>query len=452
MKILLVQAYLGRKETFYIYPLGLDYLATVLHEHGYKVKIFDPNVISDPYTGLTGCIDRFSPDLIGLSLRNIDNQLRIDPFYYYKYFQKTLQIVTGTGTQAKIIVGGPGFSMYSRTIMEQNPSIDYGVYLEGEESFVELIANMGSPGNVKGVYYREGGQVKYSGDRALPDFSRLPIPKRIFCDLAPYLEHVESLGIQSKRGCPKKCAYCNYPHLNGKTLRLRSAESVCDEIEYLMSKFNVKSIKFVDAVFNIPKSHAQKICNEIIDRGIKVKWSAYMDVKDTDKELVLLMKQAGCVDICFSPDAVSQNGLDGLQKGLTEKELTENFNMFAHDRDLKDINVVYSVFLNPPGETFPGLLKTLGFYLKGKLMLRGRGTAFVNWIRMEPNIKVLELAIQQGVVPQDVDLLPERTKDIKRTFFSNPPQSQLDFLLIFLLKAQDILIEGLKKILGARKK
>lgn len=435
MKILLLQSYLGRQEDVVVYPLGLANIATAISNRGHDVQMFDPNVLAHPYEDLQEYLRRFTPDVVGISLRNIDNQNRISPFYYYTHFQTTLATAKKSNPYGKIVLGGPGFSMFAERIMQRNPAIDYGIYQEGEESFPELLENLSDPSGVRGVYFRLEGKVVFTGYRPLPDFGNLPIPRRDFLEIDPYLNHMESLGIQTKRGCYLKCAYCNYPQLNGNQVRIREAKSVCDEMEYLIRQFAIKHFMFVDGVFNIPLKHAEEICEEMIRRELKLRWSAWLDIKHATKEFLSLAIRAGCVSTTFSPDGLSQNALDGLQKGLREKDVKDSFSVLIRDKNLRSLNVTYGMFVNPPGETFSGLLKTILFFLKSKLYLSGRGGTCLNWIRLEPGTKVLSDAIEKGLVPGDIDLLPEDIKGFKKLFYSKPPLKYFDFLLIAMLKS-----------------
>ena len=142
MKVMLIQAYLGRKE-LPVFPLGLAMLAAVLP--GHDVKIFDPNVSDDPYNDLKTSLAQFQPEVVGISLRNIDNQQGIDFFYYFKTMEPTLKIIKETCPQCAIAIGGAGYSMFADKIMRRLDKVDFGVYLEGEESFPELLDNLRSP-------------------------------------------------------------------------------------------------------------------------------------------------------------------------------------------------------------------------------------------------------------------------------------------------------------------
>jgi radical SAM superfamily enzyme YgiQ (UPF0313 family) len=136
--------------------------------------------------------------------------------------------------------------------MRRHPELDYGVFLEGDESAPELLQHLDCPEEVPGVFYRRGGQVRFSGSRCPPDVKSLLTPRRDFVDCASYPER-RSIGIQSKRGGVLRCAYCSYPFLNGTEIRLREVRSVVDELEVLQREANVREVMFVDNVFNIPQ-------------------------------------------------------------------------------------------------------------------------------------------------------------------------------------------------------
>ncbi|MBI4949193.1 MAG: cobalamin B12-binding domain-containing protein, partial [Deltaproteobacteria bacterium] len=131
MKILFIQSYLGRKEPS-VMPLGILMVATMLKDH--EVAVYDPNISNDPYGGLKKKLAEFRPDVVGISIRNIDNQQGVDFFYYFNTLRPTLAIIKETAPKARVMAGGAGFSIFAKIIMERVSDIDYGVYLEGEEA------------------------------------------------------------------------------------------------------------------------------------------------------------------------------------------------------------------------------------------------------------------------------------------------------------------------------
>ncbi|MBI4831367.1 MAG: cobalamin B12-binding domain-containing protein [Candidatus Lindowbacteria bacterium] len=245
MKVLLIQGWLGRREKP-IFPLGLCYVASALTSH--EIRAVDPNVLEQPMEDLRREIEHFGPDVIGVSLRNVDTTQYRDPFVYFPAFLETVRTCKSAAPDTPVAVGGPGFSIFAEEIMARVSDIDFGVYLEGEESFPELLQHISSPGDVKGIYYREDAGVKFSGPRNAPGFANSGAPRRDFFPMEPYLNLPDSIGIQSKRGCALTCAYCTYPFLNGANVRTRPPEQVVDEVESLVANYGVKQFTFTDSV------------------------------------------------------------------------------------------------------------------------------------------------------------------------------------------------------------
>ncbi len=419
-RILLIQAYQGRKDPMgACFPIGLCYIATSLTKGNHNVQIFDPNLSENPYKDIKKQIRKFNPDIVGLSIRNIDTCDKRDIFYFFKTIQPTIKIIKETDTSVKVMVGGSGFSMFAEKIMERIPEIDFGVYLEGEESVLELLDNLENPGRVKGIFFKHNGQIIFTGLRPLPDLKSLPIPRRDFLDITQYFFPLNSVGIQTKRGCPMKCAYCSYPFLNGKKIRLRSPVQVVDEIEYLVNNFGVRQFMFVDGIFNAPIKHAEEICHEIIRRELDVEWQAWFDIKGFSEEFFILAKQAGLRRAPFSPDAASDSALRALKKGITTKDINKVINI---TRKHKEVSVAFGFFGTPPSQTFMGVLNTIYLYFKINLLFssKGKGGASVSWIRIEPDTEIYRIAIEEGVIHRNTELLPEKEEDLENIYYSAP--------------------------------
>lgn len=422
MKVLLVQAYLGRKEPEgLLYPIGLAYLAAVLTSH--DVRIFDPNLYDDPYGELERVLTAFKPQVVGISQRNIDTTQIRDLFVYVKTLKPTVEVIRKHTPHIKIVIGGSGFSLFPERIMKEVPAIDFGIYLEGEDSFPELLNNLDSPHIVKGIYIKDGNNVLFTGMRPLPDFGRLPLPKRDDTNIARYMTHPLAVGIQTKRGCPLRCIYCSYPHLNGRGLRLRTAEHVVDEVEELVYKYNAKSFSFLDSVFNLPHEHALNICKEIIRRKIKVKWSGWYSPKGFTEEFVSLAREAGCELFAFSPDAITNQALKMMGKEFTEDDIKQ---VFKIARKTKGSRFGFSFFCNTPGQDIRGYIKLLSFFIKANILLFRRGGVGLSWARIEPFTSIRNYAVKDGIITEETDLYPLTEDDLAKLFYLKPGLRTLD--------------------------
>ncbi len=404
----------------------------MLSEH--QVRILDLNLweFTESLEILKQRIQDFGPQVVGLSIRNIDTTLRTDVFYHFKTVRPTAQLVKHTDTSIKMVVGGAGFSLFAQKIMERVPEFDFGVYLEAETSFPELLDRLDSAEDVKGIYVRRDGHVQFTGTREPPDFGSLPMPIREgdVVDIKDYKGTTRSnTGIQTKRGCVLNCAYCSYTFLSGQGLRLRSAQSVVDEVEYLTS-LGIREFSFLDNVFNVPLSHAQDICKEMIRRELDVEWNAWFEIKHTTEDLLRLARDAGCRHFRFSPDAATDKLLAVLEKDITKKDIVDNVHMV---RRVKGFVARYSFFLAIPGMTLLDVVKTLIMFVRIHVLLLGRGTASFNWVRIEPHTKLYDIALEEGFLEKDVDLLPANEQALAKLFYTKRRYWLIDYCAIKLL-------------------
>jgi len=398
MKLLLVNSYLGGDEPL-VDPLGLACIKSSLK--GHEVKVFDTNTSERPFEELKWLIQGFVPDVIGISLRNIDSTNKRKVVFFYKYLKDTIDAIRSC-SDAIIVIGGSGFSMFAKEIMKDEPRIDCGVYLEGEAIFPKLLENLDTPANVKSVYYRKNGEVFFSGSTSYSDLNRLNMPDKGGLPIDEYRKNRDSIGVQTKRGCTLHCLYCVYPFLNGHSYRLKDPLLVVDEIEQFARNHGVERFMFVDSVFNIPKKHAEEICREIIKRRVKVKWSAWFNERHLSREFLELAKEAGCDSVILSPDGFSDDVLEKLGKNLTRKDILKAFRIM---KDIDGLQISYNFFKNPPGQNLRNFLLLVLFFIKAKLKLKKRVHFEFNSLRIEPHTKLYDIALTEGVIEIGENLL-----------------------------------------------
>src|SRR5271169_6817595 len=116
----------------------------------------------------------------------------------------------------------------------------------------------------------------------------------------------------------------------------------------------------------------------MIQRKLNMQWAAYFDIRFATEEFLSLAKRAGCHIFEFSPDGLSKGALKGLNKGIRKIDIKKTVELFIRNKELKDTKAIFYFFLNPPGETFWGLLQTIVFAKRIEMLLRGRGGAGVN--------------------------------------------------------------------------
>lgn len=400
MNILLTQAYLGWTEPP-VFPLGLSCLTASIK--GHNLKGFDPNILPSHHQNLANLLRKFRPDVVGISLRNIDSTNKRRVVFYYNYFKDMINFIKeNSDNNCKIVVGGPAFSMFAEKVMHDEPRIDYGVFGEGEITFPQLIENLETPQKVKSIFYRKGEKVFFTGSRKNTDLDNLQFADRSLFNLEYYLNIPDAIGVETKRGCAFGCIYCIYGFLNGKQYRLRKPASVGDEIEFLVKKKGIKHFTFIDSVFNYPLNHAKAICNEIIIKKLVVSWSAWFHDKYLTKEFVQLAKRAGCNKFILSPDGFSDRTLKRLGKSQNKEDVLRAFTIL---NQFTGIEICYNFFKNPPGQSFISFLTLLFFCFKAKCKMGKKIHFEFNSIRIEPNTKLHEIALKEGIINKNDSLL-----------------------------------------------
>lgn len=407
MRVMLVQA--PSVEVFSaekVYPIGIAILAGRLRSFGHEVRIMDMNLYPEPFGRLRELLLDFQPEVVGLSLRNID-PLGNKTSSLMPQFIATAKFVAALLPNAWLIAGGTGFSLFPERIMLEVPEIDYGIVGEAERSLPALLDSLENPAGVPGLCYRESGMVRLLTPDYSVDMMKYTMPDRRLWDPAPYLDinsYVPAIGIEAKRGCPYACAYCVYPQLQGKKLRCRSPRSVVDEIECLCKEFGVKRFHFTDPVLNIPKGYLEEICQEILRRRLEVRWDGFFREDRLNEDNIALFEAAGCECFSFSPDGLTQRALDALRKGLTEEEILKAAELASR----RDVISVYHFMVNTPGESEETVKKSLEM-LERLYELHARkknlGTIVLNNIRILPGTEIERIARAEGVIGPDTDLL-----------------------------------------------
>jgi radical SAM superfamily enzyme YgiQ (UPF0313 family) len=400
MKVLLVSA---NKEMLPdpVAPLGLAYIAAFLMDNDHQVDIVDLCFALDDEKTLANKLKTYMPDIIGISIRNIDNVSFPNSVSYLSFYKDVVSWCRSC-SNAHIIVGGSGFTLMPLEILHYL-NLDYGIIGEGEERFLEVITelsknrtNMEVPGLINS---KSTPQPEFAPTTFL-DFDHIPFPKRDLLDNDAYMKYGGMGNIQTKRGCAFNCIYCTYPLIEGKEVRLRTPKRVVDEIEHMKEVCGIDTFFVVDNVFNYPPDHAQEICKEIIKREIRVRWSCYSNPAFITKELVGLMRDAGCTGIEFGTDSCVNVVLERLRKKFTLEDIRHASSIcrkigmsFCHD-----------ILLGAPGENMDTVSETL------HIMEEIDPTALIIMIgiRIFPGTELASFAEREGMLSEDkLSLTPQ---------------------------------------------
>ena len=333
-------------------PLGLCYLAAVAKQAGHEVKIFQRLDLSNE-TFLNNII-KFKPDVCALSVltSTLKNSL-------------TLSRKLKQALKCKIIFGGPHPSGDPEVVV--NKCVDFVVLGEGEAIFVELLQKIKNgkfnPNEVKGISFLNKGKVVITEPRLrIQNIDELSLPYREGLPWHKYKRLISSIPLSrqrfsvmlTSRGCPFNCSFCVSPLIWKQKLICRSPKKVVEEIKYLIKKYKVNYIRFLDNDFMVNEEHALAVCDEIIKQKIKISWACFGSLRRVSDLLLKKMKKAGCLEIFYGIESLSQKNLNDVDKKL----VFENINVGLKKTENAGLASMGSILLGYPDDTEEDMERT----------------------------------------------------------------------------------------------
>jgi len=393
MRLLLISANV-EKLPDPVAPIGLAYLSSALTSRGHEVQCLDLCFTNNLEESLGRSFLSFVPEVIGLSLRNLDNVSYPHTVSYLPFYKRVVECCRQF-SRAPLFLGGSGFTLMPAALL-QYLGADGGIVGEGEETFPKVL--MAAPDDFPSTI--EGFLSRNSENSSKPawvqNLDSLPPPDWNGLDLKKYYGRGGMGNLQTKRGCLFSCIYCTYSLIEGKKIRLRSPAKVAQDALVLL-QHGVENAFMVDNIFNFPETHAHEVCQEFIRKKIPLKWSCYTHPAHITPALAEDMKRAGCTGVEFGTDSGSASILAKLGKNFTPQEI-EKASFIAQEAGLE---VCHSLSLGAPGETEETLLESFA------LMEKISPTAVIAMIglRIFPGTGLAHLAQEEGVISPRHDFL-----------------------------------------------
>ncbi|MEW6349405.1 MAG: radical SAM protein [Thermodesulfobacteriota bacterium] len=398
MRVLLINTNL-KGDLFAAPPIGVCYVASAAQAAGHAVTVLDLCFQRDVAGAIERSIRHSSPDVVGLSVRNIDNVNLLYPVSYLPDASRIARTVREL-TSVPMVVGGAGASLDPEGVLRLLEP-DYIVVSDGEEAFVKLLHALefgGTPEAIPGVgMLRDGRFVSTPPGPA--DFRSIRPDLGRWIDMRPYRKMGSSYNVQTKRGCPHRCIYCTYNQvLEGSRLRLRPPGEVVDEIEEAVSKFGADTFEFVDSVFNDPRDHCLQILEEIARRPWKARFTAMgVSPRGLDRSFLALMERAGFSSFWITPESASETMIRNYRKGFTVEDVIRAAEAIQETR----FATLWSFLIGGPGETNETLQESIDFALKYLRRRRHPPFSLANYylgIRLYPGTSLWETARAEGFV------------------------------------------------------
>ncbi|MFO7716337.1 B12-binding domain-containing radical SAM protein [Desulfosarcina sp.] len=348
MRVLLINPFYPISETPSP-PLGLAFLAGALERAGIEVQLLDCVVFPFSPDLLSPLIRDFKPDLAGATAvtMTVDHALAV------------LDQIKALNPSITTILGGPHATFCSADILQSCNQVDVVACGEGENTLVALARAIETGAGlacVPGIAFRDGGQIITTAMPPLAHIDELAPPSRHLIPLGRYRALGMPVSMTTSRGCPFKCIFCVGRKMVGARVRYRDPMQVVDEMTHL-NTLGFHQINLADDLFTANESHCLAVCNEILDRGLKIKWTSFARVDTVSRRMLKTMRHAGCTTVSFGVESGCVEMLQRIKKGITLEQVIQAVQLCLDC----GIDPHASFILGLPGETPETLAQTLKF-------------------------------------------------------------------------------------------
>lgn len=353
MRVLLVSSNTERINMVAI-PLGLGLVTAAVRRAGHEVTFLDLIGAPDPGSAVARAIAEGRPEVIGISVRNIDDQDRGSPHFLLAQVRSVVAACRAAAS-APIVLGGAGYSIVPGAMLDYLGA-DFGVCGDGEEAFPALLDCLGAgrdPAGVPGVCV--AGEAT-SAPSFIGDLDRCPTwDEALTSVIAPQPADLW-IPVQTRRGCPNDCSYCSTASIQGRRIRARSPRKVIGQVAEL-ARVGHRRFYFVDNSFNIPEAYAFEICRALKELAPGVAWRCILYPENVGEDLVRAMADAGCVEVALGFESGSLQVLRAMNKRFTPSDVKATSDRLA----ARGIRRMGFLLLGGPGETRETVEESLAF-------------------------------------------------------------------------------------------
>ena len=329
-------------------PLGIGYIASFLKQEGFTVKILDCTFKSQ--RSILEEVENSSPRIIGI-------------YSMYSMERESINLARRIkGIADILVVGGPLPTVDPASFLND---FDLVVIGEAENTMLDLARSFfdnGESRDVPGIVFKDGSGIHRTVNREfITDLDSIPFPARELFENAPYKRYYQTrfgysmTSMISSRGCPFKCDFCSRP-VFGESFRSRSPQNIVDEMQSI-SALGYDTIWFADDCFTISKKRVVTICDEIMRRGLNLKWQCLSRVDTLDNETASRMKKTGCQRIYFGIESGDETTLQIMRK---ETDLQTARTAVRNARSAQ-IQTGAFFIIGYPGESNQAILNTIRF-------------------------------------------------------------------------------------------
>ena len=198
------------------------------------------------------------------------------------------------------------------------------------------------------------------------------------------------------RGCPFDCVFCGSKNMWQRRFRMHSVDYVISLIKWLMEKYDIEGISFLDDELVTNKKYISDLCDKFISEGLnkKIKWSCHARVSSVDEATLKKMKEAGCILVRFGIESGSQNMLSYLKNNSVKTSQAYRAVALCEKVGLPSFG---SFIIGSPDETVNDMVQTIDFIQKS-------GLAYVDVFSMVPypGTDIYDLAKSDHLIKENI--------------------------------------------------
>lgn len=394
MRVLLISANTERISMPTV-PVGLAYVASATRRAGHEVVLLDLMFESAPLTAVRQRITDLTPDAIGISVRNIDDQSYQAPRFLLEQVRPVIAECR-LSSSAPIILGGAGYSLFPDAAL-QYLQADMGIEGDGETIFPLLLERLSTHtdlSNLPGVHI--AGQSASVPPLFSDNLNVCEFPYREICSCADPRRNDIWVPVQSRRGCPNNCSYCATFRIQGRKIRSCSPQIIADGIGRLVEA-GYHQFYFVDNSFNIPESHALALCRALRALNAELEWRCIIYPEQVTEELASEMASSGCEEVALGFESGNEIVLRQFNKRFSPENVRRTSDLFSGH----GIRRTGFLLFGGPGETRLSVEESLAFAES----LHLNTLRITVGIRLYPHTPLALRAVHEGVIEANDNLL-----------------------------------------------
>lgn len=375
-------------------PVGLAYVAAHIDAASHPLQVLDLMFSEDAHTDVTQAVQRFQPEVIGLSLRNLDNQSYLNPLWHLPAVRALIDHLRSL-SRATIVCGGPAFSILPEACFAYLCP-DLGVAGDAAESFARLVDCLAQDEpytDMPGVVYRNRAHIVVNPEQFTTDFH--VSPRLDLLDIRRYDKAGFGIGVVNKLAQYYYATADGKGQTQGEDWRIRPVEEIIEELRRLQRDFGIRKVFFIDSGFNVPLQRAKDLCQALIDADLGIRWNSYMRPGAGDAELIELMQRSGCSLALLA-------GVDGANAEHVDLgERLDKVRQFTTLCSQGDLPFTLALNFGNPGETRATVDQKIAF-------LHQTAPAFATLrvgMRVLPHTHLAKTALEEGLITAEADLL-----------------------------------------------